>query len=58
MGDKKKMDNRYVWLDFVYTLMEKLNLKEDEVYKMSYVHCLNWLGYFKNKEELKNKNSL
>jgi hypothetical protein len=38
--------------------MEKLKLKENEVYKMSYIHCLNWLGYFKNKKELKDKNAL
>jgi hypothetical protein len=58
LGEKKKLDERFQWLDFVYMLMEKLNLKEDEVYKMTYVHCLNWLGYFKNKEELKDKNRL
>jgi len=52
------MDEKYAWLDFTFTLMDKLNLKEDEVYEMSYIHCLNWLGYFKNKEQMNNKNSL
>lgn len=52
------MDDRYIWLDFVYSLMDKLKLKETEVYEMTYVHCLNWLGYFKNKEELNKKNEL
>jgi len=38
--------------------MKELGLKEDEVYKMNYIHCLNWLGYFKNLEDIKDKNKL
>lgn len=52
------MDERYVWLDFVHRLMKELNKTDDQIYVMNYIGCLNWLGYFKNKEELKNKNSL
>jgi len=58
LGEKKKMDERYVWLDFVYKLMKELNKTDEDVYKMNYVSCLNWLGYFKNKEEIKDKNSV
>ena len=52
------MDERYVWLDFVYKLMNELNKTDDDIYKMNYISCLNWLGYLKNKEELKDKNKL
>ena len=38
--------------------MKELNKTDDDVYEMNYISCLNWLGYFKNKEELKNKDSL
>jgi len=52
------MDQKYVWLDFTYKLMKELNKTDEEVYKMNYISCLNWLGYFKNKEDIKDKNSL
>ena len=45
-------------MDFVFNLMKALNKSDTEIYKMNYVSCLNWLGYLKNKEELKDKNSL
>jgi len=38
--------------------MMELKLKEDEVYEMNYVHTLNWLSYFKNIEDIKDKNKL
>lgn len=52
------MDERYKWLDFVYTLMKKLNEPEENIYKKNYISCLNWLSYFKNIEDVKDKNSL
>lgn len=52
------MDERYVWLDFIFAIMKALNKTDEDVYKMNYISCLNWLGYLKNKEELKNKNTL
>jgi hypothetical protein len=58
LGEGKKLDDRYVWLDFVWNLMKELNKSDEEVYKMNYISALNWLSYFKNKEELKDKNRL
>jgi hypothetical protein len=58
LGEKKKLDDRYEWLDFVYNLMERLKETEEQIYKKNYISCLNWLSYFKNINDMKNKNSL
>jgi hypothetical protein len=58
LGEKKKLDDRYEWLDFVYNLMERLKEPEEKIYKKNYISCLNWLSYFKNINDMKNKNSL
>jgi hypothetical protein len=58
LGEQKKMDDRYKWLDFVYTLMEKLKEPEEKIYEKNYISCLNWLSYFKNINDTKDKNSL
>ena len=55
---EKKLDDRYKWLDFVYILMDKMREPEDKIYEKNYISCLNWLSYFKNKEDIKDKNSL
>lgn len=36
-------------------------MSEEKAYEMNYIHSLNWLSYFKNKndvEEKKRKNSI
>jgi hypothetical protein len=38
--------------------MEKLGESENKIYKKNYISCLNWLSYFKNLDDIKNKNSL
>jgi hypothetical protein len=38
--------------------MEKMREPEEEIYKKNYISCLNWLSYFKNKEDIKDKNSV
>lgn len=38
--------------------MEKMREPEDKIYEKNYVSCLNWLSYFKNKEDIKDKNSV
>ncbi|MCP4761450.1 MAG: hypothetical protein GY870_06685 [archaeon] len=48
------------WYQLVQVFIKKLNLKEDEVYELNYIHSLNWmmLWYQENKvEEAKNKNN-
>jgi|AntAceMinimDraft_18_1070375.scaffolds.fasta_scaffold655055_2 hypothetical protein len=57
----QQLDDRYKWLAYIEIFIEKLNLKETEVYVMNYIHTLNWLGYWKNKNDVKSakeKNSL
>jgi sulfur relay (sulfurtransferase) DsrF/TusC family protein len=31
-------------------LVKELNMKPDEIYKMNYIDCLNWLSLFNDKE--------
>jgi hypothetical protein len=38
--------------------MERLKETEEQIYKKNYISCLNWLSYFKNINDMKNKNSL
>jgi hypothetical protein len=42
-------------------MIKELNMKEEEVYDMNYIHMLNWLSYWYQVEEIskrKNKNIL
>jgi len=39
-------------------LMNKMGEKEEDIYKKNYISCLNWLSYFKNLDDLKDKNSV
>ena len=36
----------------VHTLLTELNTTEEKVYKMNYISCLNWLSYFKQRDEV------
>lgn len=38
--------------------MEKMKEPEEKIYEKNYISCLNWLSYFKNKESIKDQNSL
>jgi len=56
-----KIDDKFAWFQLIEVFIEKLNLTEKQVYKMNYLHSLNWLSYYyqKNKvEELKHTNKL
>jgi hypothetical protein len=42
----------------IHYLMTELNINEKKVYKMNYLHALNWLSYFYQRDkaiEAKNK---
>jgi hypothetical protein len=42
-------------------MIKELNTTEEEVYEMNYIHCLNWLSYFYQRDETlrrKNKNMI
>lgn len=36
----------------IYTFITELNTTEDKVYEMNYISGLNWLSYFKNRNEV------
>jgi hypothetical protein len=48
---KSSLSEELQWFDIIYLLIDKLNTTEDKVYEMNYLHCLNWLSYFKIKTE-------
>lgn len=35
----------------VLRLVKELNLRPDEVYKMNYISCLNWLSMFNQRDK-------
>lgn len=41
---------KYQWLLMVEKLCKELNYKPEEVYKLNYLSCLNWLSMFSMKE--------
>jgi hypothetical protein len=43
---------KWQWHLMVYKLVDELNLKPDEVYKMNYIDCLNWLSMFHQRDQL------
>lgn len=42
---------KWQWHLMVYKLVEELNLTPDEVYKMNYIDCLNWLSMFYQRDQ-------
>ncbi|CAA6810361.1 MAG: Unknown protein [uncultured Sulfurovum sp.] len=48
-----KMDEKFNWHNIIYKLITELNTTEKKVYKMNYISCLNWLSFFKNRDEVK-----
>lgn len=47
------MDEKFNWHNIIYKLITELNTTEKKVYKMNYISCLNWLSFFKNRDEVK-----
>jgi hypothetical protein len=58
IGKNKKIDDKYKWYDYLYYFIDKLNMTENEIYKMNYIHGLNWLSYFKNLDDFKDKHKI
>lgn len=47
-----QMDEKFNWHNIIYKLITELNMTENKVYKMNYISCLNWLSFFKNRDEV------
>lgn len=50
---------KWQWLMMVDKLVKELNMTPDEIYKMNYISCLNWLSMYHEKEtyeKMNNKN--
>jgi hypothetical protein len=35
----------------IHYLMKELGEKEKAIYKKNYIHCLNWISYFKQRDD-------
>lgn len=46
------MDKRFIWLDWVYTLLKELNTTDEKIYEKNYIGCLNWMSYFYQKNKV------
>jgi hypothetical protein len=55
-----ELDKRFIWLDWVYTLLKELNTTDEKIYEKNYIGCLNWMSYFyqKNKVEQSKKGNI
>lgn len=42
---------KWQWHLMVHKLVEELNMKPDEVWKMNYIDCLNWLSMFNERDK-------
>ncbi len=61
MNGPNELDSKFVWYQLIHTFIKELNMKEKEVYKMNYIHSLNWLSYWYNRDkvaEAKQKNNI
>ena len=47
---------RYQWLMMVEKICKELNYKPEEVYKLNYLNCLNWLSMWFLRDKIKSKN--
>lgn len=50
-----QLDERWGWHNIIFSLIQKLNSTEKEIYAMNYISVLNWLAYFKEVEALNKK---
>jgi hypothetical protein len=56
-----EIDENFNWFGIIHKLIHELLIKEEEIYEMNYIHVLNWLSYFYQRDEVikrKNKNIL
>ena len=51
-ANKESIDERFKWHQLIYKLIKELNTTENKVYKMNYISCLNWLAFFKERDEV------
>jgi hypothetical protein len=49
-----KISDKFKWHSIIHQLIKELNTTEKEVYKMNYISCLNWLSYFKERDDVIN----
>jgi len=52
LNGRSTIDDAYSWHIMVHKLLVELNSSEKKVYKMNYISCLNWLSYFKQRDEV------
>lgn len=47
------LDSKWSSYAFIYVFLDRGVAKsEKEVYKMNYIHSLNWLGYWKEQDKV------
>jgi len=46
LGEAPKVDDSFKWYSTIQLFIKELNMKEKEVYKLNYIHSLNWLSFF------------
>ena len=36
----------------IFKFITELNTTEDKIYEMNYIHCLNWLSFFYQRDKV------
>lgn len=57
--EKKKtaveFNDDWTWHSMVYKICQELNYNPDQVYNLLILDCLNWLAFFKEADDYKQK---
>jgi len=52
LNGRTQIDEQFNWFAIIDKLIKELNKSDNEVYEMNYISSLNWLSYFKQRDEV------
>jgi hypothetical protein len=49
------MDDNWLWHSIIYKICKEINYNPNQVYELNIIDCLNWLSFFKERDEYEQK---
>jgi len=49
------MNDDWVWHSMIYRICKEINYNPNQVYELNIIDCLNWLSFFKEKDDYEQK---
>lgn len=49
------MDDNWLWHSIIYKICKEINYNPNQVYELNIIDCLNWLSFFKERDEYESK---